>query len=264
MTQQPFAPDGVYGGVPYKVLETGQIDALVQGQILRFTNIEQLIAVVNKETLSPEPKSARTEHISPVISAQSDTPSGPPAVRARTDGNASAFPFRTQAIVLATLAMGGLMYLWLGGGYQSIVTHMRNVEPAQFQTAQEKLCVASAARDLSANMGTTATASRVRARAASAIANDIVEGLNDPMRAVRWLNAKFGYVKNEGLVKLMLEEGKHGQARRDLSKALYDKMQSGALVELDTRVAGQTSTFVFACAWDANTRTATWPLGMAR
>ena len=45
--QTAFEPDGVYAGIPYKVLNTGQIDAMMAGGLVRFKTMEQMIAAVS-------------------------------------------------------------------------------------------------------------------------------------------------------------------------------------------------------------------------
>jgi hypothetical protein len=45
-TSSPFIPDGVYGGVPYRVAANGTIDAVMQGSVVRFTNIDRLMDAV--------------------------------------------------------------------------------------------------------------------------------------------------------------------------------------------------------------------------
>jgi hypothetical protein len=48
MTQTAFDPDGMYGGIPYKVLNAGQIEALISGGIVRFKTMEQFLAVASE------------------------------------------------------------------------------------------------------------------------------------------------------------------------------------------------------------------------
>src|SRR6266852_5105997 len=50
MTEAIFAPDGIYGDTPYRVLETGQIEAMVDGRLVRFGTVEQLISSESKGT----------------------------------------------------------------------------------------------------------------------------------------------------------------------------------------------------------------------
>jgi hypothetical protein len=40
----PFSPDGVYCGIPYRVLPSGSIDAMMPGGKVRFRNMDQLLA----------------------------------------------------------------------------------------------------------------------------------------------------------------------------------------------------------------------------
>ncbi|KYK44887.1 hypothetical protein A1D31_11765 [Bradyrhizobium liaoningense] len=42
-TTGPFVPDGVQAGVPYRVLKNGAIDAMMQGSVVRFANMERLL-----------------------------------------------------------------------------------------------------------------------------------------------------------------------------------------------------------------------------
>src|SRR5262249_26312322 len=46
-TEGPFLPDGVLGGIPYRVLPGGLIDAVMSGGIVRFRDMEQLLAAIN-------------------------------------------------------------------------------------------------------------------------------------------------------------------------------------------------------------------------
>lgn len=43
MDKNVFEPDGVYAGVPYKVLNSGQIDTLISGGVVRFKSFEHMI-----------------------------------------------------------------------------------------------------------------------------------------------------------------------------------------------------------------------------
>ncbi|WP_131868733.1 MULTISPECIES: hypothetical protein [unclassified Bradyrhizobium] len=42
-TPGPFVPDGVESGVPYRVLKNGAIDAMMQGSVVRFANMDRLL-----------------------------------------------------------------------------------------------------------------------------------------------------------------------------------------------------------------------------
>ena len=42
IASRPFVPDGVYAGVPYRVLKSGVIEAVMQGSVIRFANMERL------------------------------------------------------------------------------------------------------------------------------------------------------------------------------------------------------------------------------
>lgn len=58
MTEPAFTPDGSYGGIPYRVLATGRIEALLSGRVVRLDSIEQLIGIVSGRTsLEPAPSS---------------------------------------------------------------------------------------------------------------------------------------------------------------------------------------------------------------
>ena len=47
--QKPrFEPDGVYGGIPYKVSEAGAVEVLLSGGRVRFRNMEQFLALAIK------------------------------------------------------------------------------------------------------------------------------------------------------------------------------------------------------------------------
>lgn len=39
----PFIPEGVQSGVPYRVLKNGAIDAVMQGSVVRFANMDRLL-----------------------------------------------------------------------------------------------------------------------------------------------------------------------------------------------------------------------------
>lgn len=43
-----FHPDGVYAGIPYKVGEKGTIDAVMQGRVVRFSNLDRFMSAVGK------------------------------------------------------------------------------------------------------------------------------------------------------------------------------------------------------------------------
>ena len=40
----PFEPDGVYAGIPYRVLPDGSIEAMMPGGLVKFKNMDQLLA----------------------------------------------------------------------------------------------------------------------------------------------------------------------------------------------------------------------------
>jgi hypothetical protein len=46
----PFEPDGIYAGIPYKVLDPHGIDAMMPGGLVRFRNMEQFIAAAKGQT----------------------------------------------------------------------------------------------------------------------------------------------------------------------------------------------------------------------
>lgn len=45
-----FEPDGVYAGIPYKVLDGNRIDAMISGALVRFKSMEQFIAAATGQT----------------------------------------------------------------------------------------------------------------------------------------------------------------------------------------------------------------------
>jgi hypothetical protein len=45
-TPQPFEPDGVYAGVPYRVAPDGSIDAIMQGAMVRFRDFDKFTASI--------------------------------------------------------------------------------------------------------------------------------------------------------------------------------------------------------------------------
>jgi len=48
-----FEPDGVYAGIPYKVIELGAVLALLSGGLVRFRDMDQFVAAANGETTAP-------------------------------------------------------------------------------------------------------------------------------------------------------------------------------------------------------------------
>jgi hypothetical protein len=46
----PFEPDGIYAGIPYRVLETQHIDAMMSGGLVRFRDMDQFIAAATGQT----------------------------------------------------------------------------------------------------------------------------------------------------------------------------------------------------------------------
>jgi hypothetical protein len=55
----PFVPDGVQAGVPYRVLKNGAIDAIMQGSVVRFANMDRLLDATSDGFL-PSPSSVDT------------------------------------------------------------------------------------------------------------------------------------------------------------------------------------------------------------
>jgi hypothetical protein len=53
MKQAAFMPESTYGDVPYRVVDGGQVDALIGGRVVRFKTVEQLMAVVSIGTVVP-------------------------------------------------------------------------------------------------------------------------------------------------------------------------------------------------------------------
>lgn len=52
-----FQPDGSYGETPYKVNDTGSIDALLAGRVVRFLSLDEfLVAVARPVDRSPMPQ----------------------------------------------------------------------------------------------------------------------------------------------------------------------------------------------------------------
>jgi hypothetical protein len=54
VTNAPFEPEGVFAGVPYKVVEAGAVMAVLSGATVRFKNMEQFMAAATGKTASPE------------------------------------------------------------------------------------------------------------------------------------------------------------------------------------------------------------------
>ena len=44
---RPFEPDGVYAGIPYRVLPDASVEVMMPGGLVKFKNVDQLLAVVN-------------------------------------------------------------------------------------------------------------------------------------------------------------------------------------------------------------------------
>ncbi|WP_315759339.1 hypothetical protein [Bradyrhizobium sp. SZCCHNRI2007] len=42
---EPFRPDGVLSGIPYRVLRNGEIEAVMQGQLIRFADYDQFVSM---------------------------------------------------------------------------------------------------------------------------------------------------------------------------------------------------------------------------
>jgi hypothetical protein len=42
-----FEPDGSYGDVPYKVNDSGSIDAILAGSVIRFREVDQFLAAAH-------------------------------------------------------------------------------------------------------------------------------------------------------------------------------------------------------------------------
>jgi len=38
---EAFEPDGVYGGIPYRVADDGSIEAIMQGSLIRFRDVDR-------------------------------------------------------------------------------------------------------------------------------------------------------------------------------------------------------------------------------
>jgi hypothetical protein len=47
----PFEPDGVYAGIPYRVLETQAVDAFMSGSLVRFRNMDHFMAAASGGTI---------------------------------------------------------------------------------------------------------------------------------------------------------------------------------------------------------------------
>ena len=65
MTQAVFEPEGVYRGVPFKVLEGGQIDAMMTGVLVRFKSMDQFTAAVSGVTNMSSPATSNLAPRSP-------------------------------------------------------------------------------------------------------------------------------------------------------------------------------------------------------
>ena len=47
--KNPFVLDRVYAGIPYTVIDTGAVDALIAGKIVRFRDADSFLASANCE-----------------------------------------------------------------------------------------------------------------------------------------------------------------------------------------------------------------------
>jgi hypothetical protein len=45
-TPKPFEPDGIYAGIPYRVADDGSIDAMMQGAVVRFRDLDRFTTAV--------------------------------------------------------------------------------------------------------------------------------------------------------------------------------------------------------------------------
>jgi hypothetical protein len=50
-TSSPFEPDGIYAGIPYRVLETQAVDAMLSGSLVRFRDMDQFIVAATGGTI---------------------------------------------------------------------------------------------------------------------------------------------------------------------------------------------------------------------
>jgi hypothetical protein len=48
----PFEPDGIYAGIPYRVLETKAIGAMLSGSLVRFRDMDQFIVAATGGTIN--------------------------------------------------------------------------------------------------------------------------------------------------------------------------------------------------------------------
>jgi hypothetical protein len=54
-SDEPFVSDGVYVGVPYRVLGSGEVEARMQGGLIRFQNMDHFTAAVDGKTSKQPP-----------------------------------------------------------------------------------------------------------------------------------------------------------------------------------------------------------------
>jgi hypothetical protein len=57
---QPFQPQGVLNGIPYRILPQGQVEAMLPGGRTVFRNLDTLAAVAKGETIEYEAPDAKT------------------------------------------------------------------------------------------------------------------------------------------------------------------------------------------------------------
>ncbi len=48
MPAKAFVPDGVYGGIPYRVIASGHVEAMFPTGLIRFRTMDQFLAASNR------------------------------------------------------------------------------------------------------------------------------------------------------------------------------------------------------------------------
>jgi len=67
-SEQPFAPDGVYAGAPYRVERDASITAMMSGGLVKFRSLEQFQAAIEGKTFRDETDNSAIEHRYPMES----------------------------------------------------------------------------------------------------------------------------------------------------------------------------------------------------
>jgi hypothetical protein len=67
-SQQPFAPEGVYAGAPYRIEPDSSITAMMSGGLVKFRTLEQFQAAMEGKTFTDDTDYAAVERQYPMES----------------------------------------------------------------------------------------------------------------------------------------------------------------------------------------------------